>query len=324
MVSNIVNLSYQLICCFRRSGVENIRRKLDISFQTYMEELNFKGRIDLLETGKMNEWQFQMKVSFRESSDLANLSGDRHSGGERAVSTSMYLMALQALTNAPFRIVDEINQGMDENNERLVFDRVIQNCCKTSTSPQYYFVTPKLLPALKSMEDDNVTVLVICNGPGANVHWDLRAIMQELIRKNPSILSNADYLPNETDREDDSENNYDDKDTKPVMSQKRAIKEETKPMTSIKHVSTTSSSSSSSSMKTHFKNPIQLAKVHVDLSQSDDEGCTSSSSKTIKKEQMNKIRSKCDDYFSQTSKGKIVIELRDSDDDIVPFKKIKM
>ena len=32
------------------------------------------------------------------------------SGGERAVSTIMYLMALQELMVAPFRAVDEINQ----------------------------------------------------------------------------------------------------------------------------------------------------------------------------------------------------------------------
>ena len=48
------------------------------------------------------------------------------SGGERAVSTIMYLMALQQLTTVPFRMVDEINQGMDERNERLVFDRIVQ------------------------------------------------------------------------------------------------------------------------------------------------------------------------------------------------------
>ena len=32
------------------------------------------------------------------------------SGGERSVSTMLYLMALQELTKCPFRVVDEINQ----------------------------------------------------------------------------------------------------------------------------------------------------------------------------------------------------------------------
>jgi chromosome segregation ATPase len=39
-----------------------------------------------------------MKVSFRLNEDMVELSGFRHSGGERAVSTIMYLMAMQQLT----------------------------------------------------------------------------------------------------------------------------------------------------------------------------------------------------------------------------------
>jgi hypothetical protein len=33
-----------------------------------------------------------------------------HSGGERSVSTILYLMAMQDLQRSPFRVVDEINQ----------------------------------------------------------------------------------------------------------------------------------------------------------------------------------------------------------------------
>ena len=36
------------------------------------------------------------------------------------MSTIFYLMALQSLARAPFRLVDEINQGMDPRNERYV------------------------------------------------------------------------------------------------------------------------------------------------------------------------------------------------------------
>ena len=56
------------------------------------------------------------------------MDGSKQSGGERAVATVMYLMALQELTRAPFRVVDEINQGMDERNERLVFDQIVKSC----------------------------------------------------------------------------------------------------------------------------------------------------------------------------------------------------
>ena len=64
----------------------------------------------------------------------------------------MYLMALQEMTRSPFRVVDEINQGMDERNERLVFDRIVQSCCGDKTKPQYFLISPKLLQGLRSME----------------------------------------------------------------------------------------------------------------------------------------------------------------------------
>ena len=59
-------------------------------------------------------------MPFSESEPLSVLDNHRQSGGERAVSTIFYLMALQSLARAPFRLVDEINQGMDPRNERYV------------------------------------------------------------------------------------------------------------------------------------------------------------------------------------------------------------
>ena len=82
-----------------------------------------------------------------------------------------------SLCKSPFRCVDEINQGLDERNERLVFRRIVEN----STSPppltgdgsppaphkhsgQYFLITPKVLPNLTDMENENVTILCIFNG----------------------------------------------------------------------------------------------------------------------------------------------------------------
>lgn len=62
-----------------------------------------------------------------ESEPLSVLDNHRQSGGERAVSTIFYLMALQSLARAPFRLVDEINQGMDPRNERYVFSFLYLN-----------------------------------------------------------------------------------------------------------------------------------------------------------------------------------------------------
>ena len=64
----------------------------------------------LKQTGTIDMYEMVMMVSYRKDAELTELSGQRQSGGERAVATIMYLMALQELTRSPFRVVDEINQ----------------------------------------------------------------------------------------------------------------------------------------------------------------------------------------------------------------------
>jgi hypothetical protein len=63
------------------------------------------------------------QVKFRESSEMQQLEGMRQSGGEKSVGTMLYLISLQPLTPCPFRLVDEINQGMDARNERMIFEQ---------------------------------------------------------------------------------------------------------------------------------------------------------------------------------------------------------
>jgi len=58
---------------------------------------------------------------------------------------------LQGVTVTPFRVVDEINQGMDPNNERKVFEQLVTASCKEGT-PQCFLLTPKLLPDLTYTE----------------------------------------------------------------------------------------------------------------------------------------------------------------------------
>lgn len=101
------------------------------------------------------------------------------------MSTIFYLMALQSLVQAPFRVVDEINQGMDPRNERyvsralrctssspqqhtdlmmhhrLVHSRMVDIACSEHTS-QYFLITPKLLNNLKYHE--NMKVHCIASG----------------------------------------------------------------------------------------------------------------------------------------------------------------
>jgi structural maintenance of chromosomes protein 5 len=89
------------------------------------------------DTDDFEKWSIEIKVKFRETEELQQLTGQRQSGGERSVSTIFYLMALQDMAKAPFRVVDEINQGMDPRNERLVHSRMVDAACAEDTS-QYF------------------------------------------------------------------------------------------------------------------------------------------------------------------------------------------
>lgn len=93
----------------------------------------------LPDTDDFEKWSIEIKVKFRETEELQLLTGQRQSGGERSVSTIFYLMALQDMAKAPFRVVDEINQGMDPRNERLVHSRMVAAACREDTS-QYLFL----------------------------------------------------------------------------------------------------------------------------------------------------------------------------------------
>lgn len=110
-----------------------------------------------------DQWSIQIHVKFREHESLSLLDSHRQSGGERAVSTIFYLMALQSLSASPFRVVDEINQGMDPRNERMVHGRLVDIACASSDESevdeqgnavggggggQYFLITPKLLNGL--------------------------------------------------------------------------------------------------------------------------------------------------------------------------------
>lgn len=120
---------------------------------------NYKQNISQEEYEK---YGIRIRVKFHSSTELHELTPYHQSGGEKTVSTMLYLMALQELNRCPFRVVDEINQGMDPVNERRVFEMVVETACKKRTS-QYFFITPKLLQNLTY--NDKMTVLFVYNGP---------------------------------------------------------------------------------------------------------------------------------------------------------------
>ncbi|KAM9213420.1 structural maintenance of chromosomes protein 5 [Leptosomus discolor] len=152
--------------------IEQISEK----FSNFFSSMQCVGEVDLhVESEEeYDKYGIRIRVKFHSSSQLHELTPYHQSGGEKSVSTMLYLMALQELNRCPFRVVDEINQGMDPVNERRVFEIVVKTACKESTS-QYFLITPKLLQNLTYNE--KMTVLFVYNGPFMleSNKWDLKA-----------------------------------------------------------------------------------------------------------------------------------------------------
>ncbi|RZB38652.1 structural maintenance of chromosomes protein 5 [Asbolus verrucosus] len=108
-----------------------------------------------------------IKVTYRNGEPLQELNNVVQSGGERAVATAVFMLALQELTPVPFRCVDEINQGMDANNERRIFDLLVESTSQPTTS-QYFLITPKMfmLQLVPNLQYSRSTMVhIVHNGP---------------------------------------------------------------------------------------------------------------------------------------------------------------
>ncbi|KAL5529915.1 SMC5 [Sanghuangporus sanghuang] len=138
--------------------VSNINEKFSAAF----DRVNCAGEIRIGEhPDDYSQWTIDILVKFRNSENLQLLTGQRQSGGERALTTIMYLMSLTELARAPFSLVDEINQGMDAQYERAVHNSLVEVTCQLD-SGQYFLITPKLLTDLKYHE--RMKVLCVSNG----------------------------------------------------------------------------------------------------------------------------------------------------------------
>uniref|UniRef100_A0A8C7TQI5 Structural maintenance of chromosomes protein 5 n=1 Tax=Oncorhynchus mykiss TaxID=8022 RepID=A0A8C7TQI5_ONCMY len=164
--------------------LKQLVEQINDKFSDFFRSMQCAGEVDLHSENEeeYDKYGIRIRVKFRSSTQLHELTAHHQSGGERSVSTMLYLMALQELNRCPFRVVDEINQGMDPVNERRVFDIVVRTACKETTS-QYFFITPKLLQNLQYA--DEMTVLCVHNGPHMLPpnKWDEKAFTRRCLRR---------------------------------------------------------------------------------------------------------------------------------------------
>ena len=168
---------------------------LSTKFAKFMARIACKGNITFSgDEGDPKMWGIAVRVAFRGSNEPTQLSKTSHSGGECAVSTMLVLLAMQDVTSLPFRVVDEINQGMGVNFEKCVFVVLAElfeeqrtatalaaaanhhgdggASFKLQNGKQLFIISPKLLPNLQHTQA--MRTHVIFNGPdvkeGARIH----------------------------------------------------------------------------------------------------------------------------------------------------------
>uniref|UniRef100_A0A3Q3W9Y3 Structural maintenance of chromosomes protein 5 n=1 Tax=Mola mola TaxID=94237 RepID=A0A3Q3W9Y3_MOLML len=164
--------------------LKQLVEQINDKFSDFFRSMQCAGEVDLHTENEeeYDKYGIRIRVKFHSHTQLHELTPYHQSGGERSVSTMLYLMALQELNRCPFRVVDEINQGMDPINERRVFDIVVRTACKETTS-QYFFITPKLLQNLQYA--DEMTVLCVHNGTNMlpPTQWDERTFIKRRLRR---------------------------------------------------------------------------------------------------------------------------------------------
>ncbi|EFN85556.1 structural maintenance of chromosomes protein 5 [Harpegnathos saltator] len=167
---NVINQKIEELKGQWLKPLEKLVEKINVNFSEYFSAMECAGEVTLSHGENdldFDEYGLKIRVKFRDADELQELTRHFQSGGERTVTTAIYMIALQELTRVPFRCVDEINQGMDATNEKRIFDLLVKMTGRRGSS-QYFLLTPKLLPDLTYT--DTVTVHCVYNGPAVHLN----------------------------------------------------------------------------------------------------------------------------------------------------------
>ena len=92
-------------------------------------------------------------------------------------------MSLQELTQVPFRCVDEINQGMDEHNEKRVWELLVDTA--DHHAAQFFYLAPKFPTGLEF--EKNIKVHLCFNGDvETETHLDIDDVVACMQKKRTS------------------------------------------------------------------------------------------------------------------------------------------
>ncbi|GIX65314.1 chromosome maintenance protein [Babesia caballi] len=166
--------------------VNAIIAQVDANFGRYMQHIGdgAAGQIRLeAKLEDIKEAKVKVLIKFHRDRDLLPLASSYQSGGERGVTTMVYILAVQHLTSNAFFVIDEINQGLDSNYETRIMALLLRTHVAVrpgeeeeqeeaggagrgdgrKAPPQYFVLTPQLLPGIDLR---GATLHFPLNGPG--------------------------------------------------------------------------------------------------------------------------------------------------------------
>jgi chromosome segregation ATPase len=207
--------------------------KLSVVFGANCQQLGVQGTIELHEAGAAYKDYGLNLISSFHGTELTKAAAATQSGGEKSVTTILFLLAMQRSSPCPFRIIDEINQGMDETNERRVMHLIgasttpsaeqraalllpehmpgmshkrvrprpgALQAMASSTSDtvhhvghQYFMLTPKLLPDLHY--PDHVRIHTVFNGAAVPPVAYKTVSLTELVKRRRNAVDMGQPVP---------------------------------------------------------------------------------------------------------------------------------
>lgn len=171
----LIELRKGVVC-----GIKETVRPINTRFAELFRRLNCEGMVKFEEENlESSKWRLDIFVKFRNNGKLETLNSYRQSGGEKSVSTILFLLSLQEISPAPFRLVDEINQGMDKYNEKAVHS-ILVDLSVSQQSPQFFIITPKIVPDLVFSRD--MKVIIVYSG--------CSSVLQETLKDYKHSLCN--------------------------------------------------------------------------------------------------------------------------------------
>ncbi|XP_061701916.1 structural maintenance of chromosomes protein 6-like isoform X2 [Syngnathoides biaculeatus] len=121
-------------------------------FNSMLTQRGFKG--NMIFDHKNETLTISVQPGRGNESDNINMRS--LSGGERSFSTVCFILSLWAITEAPFRALDEFDVYMDMVNRRISLDMILQ-VAEVQHDRQFIFLTPLSMSSLP--EADHITIL---------------------------------------------------------------------------------------------------------------------------------------------------------------------